>query len=108
LYSALTETNKRAADQPPPITGKRCLSMFPPKLSLVPIPQKDQSAIVPLEVVGEQELPDARLTAADRRFVRRVLMVAEMVLSDEGLMFLAEGAEEAAWRKRDGKEASGR
>jgi hypothetical protein len=37
-----------------------------------------------------------------------VLMVAETVLSDEGLMLLAEGAEEAAWRKRDAKEAGGR
>ena len=35
-------------------------------------------------------------------------MVAERVLSDEGLMFLAEGAEEAAWRKWAAKEAGGR
>ena len=83
--------------------------MLPPRLSLVPSLHKDQTAIVSLEMAGDdQELPDVRLTAADRRFVRRLLMVAEMVLSDEGLMFLAEGAEEAAWRKRDAKEAGGR
>jgi hypothetical protein len=34
-------------------------------------------------------------------------MVAETVLSDEGLMLLAEGAEDAAWRKRAEKEARG-
>ena len=82
--------------------------MFPPKLSLVPSPHKDQSAIVSLEVVGEQELPDVRLTAADRRFVRRLLMVAERVLSDEGLMHLAGGAEYAAFRKRAAEEVRGR
>jgi hypothetical protein len=82
--------------------------MSAPKLSLVPSPHKDQSAIVSLEIAGDQVLSDVRITAANRRFVRRVLMVAETVLSDEGLMLLAEGAEEAAWRKRDAKEAGGR
>jgi hypothetical protein len=82
--------------------------MSAPKLSLVPSPHKDQSAIVSLEIAGDQELSDVRLTAADRRIVRRLLMVAERILSDEGLMLLAEGAEDAAWRKRSEKEASGR
>jgi hypothetical protein len=82
--------------------------MSAPKLSLVPSPHKDQSAIVSLEIAGDQELLDVRLTAADRRFVRRVLMVAERVLSDEGLMLLAGGAEDAAHRKRSAKEASRR
>jgi len=60
-----------------------------------------------LEVAGDQEPPDARLTAAERQIVKQLLTLLEPLLSDEGLMFLAGGAEDAALRKRsrDGRSA---
>ncbi len=48
---------------------------------------------------SDQELPDARITAGDRRFVRRLVALFEPVMSSEMLMFLAGGLEDAAWRK---------
>ena len=53
-----------------------------------------------LEAVGNRELPDARLTAADRRFVKRALAALEPRLSYEALMFLSCASEDAARRKR--------
>jgi hypothetical protein len=76
------------------------LIMLPPRLTLVPSPPNDQSAIVSVEAVEVQESSDVRLTATDRRFVRWLVALAERRLSDEGLMHLACGAEDTAWRKR--------
>lgn len=64
------------------------------------LPEPRRATDAHLELVSDHELPDARLTAADRRFVRRLLALAEQRLSDEGLMHLAGGAEASAWRKR--------
>jgi hypothetical protein len=74
--------------------------MFATKLSLVPNPHNDQSTIAALVAGGDPELGNARITAADRRFVRRLEAVAEKVLSDEAFMLLAGAAEHAAWRRR--------
>ena len=43
---------------------------------------------------------DARITATERRIIKQALAVLEPLLSDEALMLLAGGAEDAAWRKR--------
>lgn len=58
------------------------------------------AATTVLSAGGEAELADARLTTADRQFVRRVLAFLEPRLSDEALMFLSGGAEHAARRKQ--------
>jgi hypothetical protein len=63
-----------------------------------------RSALTLLGGSGDQDLSDARITAADRRFVRRLVAVADKVLSEEGLLYLAGGAEDAAWRKRAAEE----
>jgi hypothetical protein len=52
-------------------------------------------------LVDDKELPDARLTAADRQFVKRVIARLEHRLGVDGLMFAAAGCEAAAVRKRD-------
>ena len=54
-----------------------------------------------LREAGGREIPDARLTAADRRFVGWLLALASRHLSYEGMMHLAGGAEHAARRKRE-------
>lgn len=54
-----------------------------------------------LREIGDREIPDVRLTAAERRFVGWLLALASRQLSDEGLMHLAGGAEHAARRKRE-------
>ena len=54
-----------------------------------------------LREAGNREIPDARLTASDRRFVGWLLALAWRRLSDEGLMHLSGGAEHAARRKRE-------
>jgi hypothetical protein len=82
--------------------------MLPPKASLAPNLPRDQSTILSLEVLGDREVPDARLTAADRRLVRLLLALAARYLSEEGMMHLAGGAEHEARRKRAAKEAAGR
>jgi hypothetical protein len=81
-----------------------------PRLSLARLPHNDQPAIAALDstTAGQQESADVRLTAGHRRFVRRLVTVAEKVLSDEGLLYLAGGAEDAAQRKRTAEEACGR
>ena len=73
-----------------------------PRLSLARLPRNDQPAMAALDssTTGEQESADVRLTAADRRLVKRLLTLAARRLSDEGMMHLAGGAEDAAWRKR--------
>ncbi len=65
-------------------------------------------ALALLEATGDSELPDVRVTAADRRFVKRVLAILELRLSYEVLFHLACGAEAAARRKRarEGRRAS--
>jgi hypothetical protein len=78
--------------------------MFAPKQSLAPSPREGHSAIAALAAAGEQELPDARLTDADRRFARRLLVVASRRLSDEGMMHLAGGAEYTAHCERFARE----
>ena len=52
-------------------------------------------------LVDDKELPDARLTAGDRQFVKRVIARLEHRLGVDGLMFAAAGCEAAAVRKRD-------
>jgi hypothetical protein len=79
-----------------------------PKLSLVPNPHADQSAIGAPDAAGDKELPGARPTAAERRFVRHLLTQLEERLSVDGLMFLAGGAEHQARRKRAADEAGRR
>jgi hypothetical protein len=59
-----------------------------------------QVAMSILELSGDQELPDARITRADRQFVRLLLALAESHLCDEALMHLSGGAEYVALRKR--------
>lgn len=49
---------------------------------------------------GQEELPDVRITAADRQLVHRVVAWCERRLSDEALMHLSCGIEAAAQRKR--------
>ena len=71
-----------------------------PKLSVVPNPHADQSAIAAFEATGEEEYSDAQLTAAERQFVKDLLAQLEERLSADGLMFLAGGAEHKAQRKR--------
>jgi hypothetical protein len=66
--------------------------MFPPKLSLVPNADEDHSAI--------EEFADIRLTASERRLVRRLLKVSKQHLGVDGLMFAAGGFEDAAMHKR--------
>lgn len=53
-----------------------------------------------LKDLADQELPDARLSASDREYIKRVLAALEARLSAEQLMFLAGAAEDAARRKR--------
>ena len=52
-------------------------------------------------LVDDKELPDARLTAADRQLVKRVITRLEHRLGVDGLMFAAAGCEAAAVRKRE-------
>jgi hypothetical protein len=78
-----------------------------PKLSLAPSPHGGQSSTAALDAVGDQEPPDARLVPAERRTVKQLLVFLDPLLSDEGFMFLAGGAEDVALRKRarDGRSA---
>ncbi len=66
----------------------------------LPRSRRGRSALALLEAAGDRELPDARVTAADRRCVKRILAGLEPRLSYEALMFLACASEDAARRKR--------
>lgn len=74
--------------------------MIAPQLSLVPTPHDIQSGFALLEAAGDQEIPDARLTAAERQFVTDLLAQLDEHLGVGGLMFLAGGAEHKAQLKR--------
>jgi hypothetical protein len=99
----LSKSNASLKPSSPPhsptaATTQRSLAMVSqPQTSVTPRAAK---ALHRLDEAGGGELPDARLTPTDRRFVRRLVTLAEQHLSDEGLMHLAGGAEVAAWRKR--------
>ncbi len=67
---------------------------------------RDISARALLEATGDGELPDVRVTAADRRYVKRVLAILEPRLSDETLFYLSCAAETAARCKRAREERS--
>ena len=71
-----------------------------PKLSVVPNPHADQSAIAALEAAGDQEFPNARITVEDRRLVRQLIALFEEGMSAELLMHFCCGIEAAAQRKR--------
>ena len=71
-----------------------------PKLTVVPNPYGNQSAIAALEAAGEQELPDARIAVEDRRLVRQLIALFEEGMSAELLMHFCCGIEAAAQRKR--------
>jgi hypothetical protein len=53
-----------------------------------------------------QESPDDRITDDDRQLVRHVVAELESALPAEVLMFLSEGVESAAWRKRAAERGS--
>jgi hypothetical protein len=58
--------------------------------------------------LSHREPSDARITATERQIIKQALTVLTPLLSDEALMLLAGGAEDAAWRKRakqDGRPA---
>jgi len=63
-------------------------------LSVVSDTLADQPAI------GDQKSSDVRLTADERQLVTYLLTQLEERLSVDGLMFLANGAEDRAQRKR--------
>jgi hypothetical protein len=81
--------------------------MFATKLSLVPNPHNDESTVAALVADGDPELGDARITAEERRLVRRLVALLEPLMSDELLMHFACGIEAAARRKRAVEGAGG-
>jgi hypothetical protein len=92
--------NKRADPTPPPVTGKRSLSMFRPRLTVIHNSYDDHPPLAALEALGDQELPDATLTEVQRRTLKSEVFRLEERYSSYELMFLSSALEPAAERKR--------